>query len=59
MGRIVAVNFVRIDGVLQAPLLAEEDRDGGFTAGGWAEGLMTTSPRLGLRRMPSTLPSRQ
>ena len=36
MGRIVAVNFVSIDGVMQAPLSAEEDRDGGFTAGGWA-----------------------
>ena len=36
MGRMVAVNFVSIDGVMQAPLSAEEDRDGGFTAGGWA-----------------------
>ena len=36
MGRIVAVNFVSLDGVMQAPLSSEEDRDGGFTAGGWA-----------------------
>lgn len=36
MGRIVAVNFVSLDGVMQAPLSSKEDRDGGFTAGGWA-----------------------
>lgn len=36
MGRIVAVNFVSLDEVMQAPLSSEEDRDGGFKAGGWA-----------------------
>ena len=36
MGRIVAVNFVSLDGVMQSPLSADEDPDGGFTAGGWA-----------------------
>ncbi|GGL87936.1 hypothetical protein [Glutamicibacter protophormiae] len=36
MGRIVAMNWVSLDGVMQAPLSSEEHRDGGFTAGGWA-----------------------
>ncbi|MFB9904369.1 dihydrofolate reductase family protein [Allokutzneria oryzae] len=29
------MNFVSIDGVVQAPLSADEDRDGGFAQGGW------------------------
>ncbi|MEV0650697.1 dihydrofolate reductase family protein [Phytomonospora sp. NPDC050363] len=35
MGRIVVVNFTSIDGVIQAPLFADEDREGGFDHGGW------------------------
>ncbi|ANC31798.1 dihydrofolate reductase family protein [Isoptericola dokdonensis] len=35
MGRIVVVNFVSIDGVVQSPLSPDEDRDGGFEHGGW------------------------
>jgi dihydrofolate reductase len=35
MGTIEVVNFVSLDGVLQAPLSIDEDRDGGFEAGGW------------------------
>lgn len=35
MGRLVVVNFVSIDGVIQSPLSADEDRDGGFAHGGW------------------------
>lgn len=35
MGRIVVVNFTSIDGVIQAPLFADEDREGGFAHGGW------------------------
>ena len=35
MGRIVVVNFMSIDGVIQSPLFEGEDRDGGFARGGW------------------------
>ena len=35
MGRVVVVNFVSIDGVIQSPLSPDEDRDGGFEHGGW------------------------
>lgn len=35
MGRVTVVNFVSIDGVIQSPLSAEEDPDGGFVHGGW------------------------
>jgi dihydrofolate reductase len=35
MGRVVVVNFVSIDGVVQSPLSPDEDRDGGFEHGGW------------------------
>jgi dihydrofolate reductase len=35
MGRVVVVCFVSMDGVIQAPLSPEEDRDGGFRYGGW------------------------
>ena len=35
MGALVVVNFVSIDGVIQSPTSADEDRDGGFARGGW------------------------
>lgn len=36
MGRIVVVNHVPLDGVMQAPGRADEDTRGGFRHGGWA-----------------------
>lgn len=36
MGTLTAMTFVSLDGVLQAPGGAEEDRDGEFAHGGWA-----------------------
>ena len=36
MGRIVAVESVTLDGVMQAPGRADEDGRGGFVHGGWA-----------------------
>lgn len=35
MGKLVVVNFVSLDGVIQSVLSADEDRDGGFDRGGW------------------------
>jgi dihydrofolate reductase len=37
MGKIVVTAFVTLDGVVQAPGLPDEDRDGGFPHGGWTE----------------------
>lgn len=35
MRKIVAAEFITLDGIIQAPGGAEEDRDGGFAHGGW------------------------
>ncbi|GAB3908574.1 dihydrofolate reductase family protein [Kibdelosporangium lantanae] len=37
MGKIVVTAFVTLDGVIQAPGLPDEDRDGGFPHGGWTQ----------------------
>ncbi|HVX45760.1 MAG TPA: dihydrofolate reductase family protein [Mycobacteriales bacterium] len=34
--KIVVVNFISMDGVIQSPLAESEDVSGDFTAGGWA-----------------------
>jgi dihydrofolate reductase len=36
MGRLVVVNHVTLDGVMQAPARPDEDRRSGFDRGGWA-----------------------
>jgi dihydrofolate reductase len=40
MSRIVVIEYVSLDGVVQAPGHADEDRDGGFEHGGWTAPLM-------------------
>lgn len=40
MPKIVVVNFVTLDGVIQSVLSADEDREGGFAAGGWVQPYM-------------------
>ncbi|TCO36012.1 dihydrofolate reductase [Kribbella steppae] len=40
MSRVVVINFVSLDGIIQAPLRADEDTDGGFAHGGWVHPFM-------------------
>jgi dihydrofolate reductase len=42
MGRIVAMNHVTLDGVMQGPGRPDEDTRGGFTLGGW--GSLSVTP---------------
>jgi dihydrofolate reductase len=40
MSRVVVINFISLDGIIQAPLRADEDTDGGFAHGGWVQPFM-------------------
>jgi dihydrofolate reductase len=40
MGKLVVVENVSLDGVMQAPARADEDTRGGFERGGWAAALL-------------------
>src|SRR5689334_24183971 len=35
MRKLIVHEFITLDGIIQAPGHADEDRDGGFTHGGW------------------------
>jgi dihydrofolate reductase len=40
MRKLIVIEYVSLDGVIQGPGHAGEDADGGFTAGGWTQPLM-------------------
>jgi hypothetical protein len=40
MRKLIATEWMSLDGVVQAPSYPDEDRSGGFDRGGWAYALL-------------------
>jgi dihydrofolate reductase len=51
MGKLVVVENVSLDGVMQAPGRADEDTRGGFDRGGWVSGLLAGDPEAAMASM--------
>jgi len=49
MGRILVMNHVSLDGVMQAPARPDEDTRGGFDLGGWALSDEAAAEKMGER----------
>jgi len=47
MARIIAMNHVTLDGVMQGPRRPDEDTHGGFTLGGWGQRSATAGDAAG------------
>lgn len=54
MRKIIVVEFVTMDGILQAPGGPEEDRTGGFEYGGWQFGYSSEEEGTALMKIMST-----
>lgn len=51
MRRVVAVEYVSLDGVMQSPASPDEDPSNGFTLGGWAAELLARDPEASMAAM--------
>src|SRR6476646_3917175 len=63
MRKLVAVAFVTLDGIMQAPGGSGEDDSGGFTSGGWSvnywDALMAQDMGAIFAKKPDLLPGRK
>lgn len=53
MRELMAVEYVSLDGVIQAPGFDGEDREGGFTRGGWTQPYMSDHRRYNEELYPT------
>ena len=53
MRSLAVVEYVSLDGVIQAPGHGGEDRDGGFAHGGWTDGFMADHRRYNSQLFPA------
>ena len=53
VGSLVVVEYVSLDGMIQAPGHSGEDRDAGFAHGGWTSGFMADHRRYNSQLFPA------
>jgi len=51
--KLIVIEYVSLDGVIQGPGHAGEDTDGGFAAGGWTQPLMPDHRRYNTESFPN------